>query len=86
MSPPSHSSVLVDFADSGYADLLPSTSERPGVAATSRTCFEDCSPLRTRCPGPWAVFSQHSAGRWSAICRLTAMAPFRDREIDDRAP
>lgn len=33
------------------------------------TCFENCSPLRTRCPGPAAQLSCAGDGCWTPVCR-----------------
>jgi hypothetical protein len=35
----------------------------------SETCFEHCSPIRTRCPGPAAQMSVNNDGHWMPICR-----------------
>ena len=35
----------------------------------SDTCFDHCSPIRTRCPGPAARLSVTGEGRWTPICR-----------------
>ncbi|MET0698730.1 MAG: hypothetical protein ABWY93_03615 [Mycobacterium sp.] len=35
----------------------------------SGTCFEHCSPIRTRCPGPAAQMSSDAEGRWMPVCR-----------------
>ena len=78
---PDESSVLVDLVD------LPRTTYKMArVAVTSGTCFENCSPLRTRCPGPTATFSRGSDGRWAAICRLTADCSSEDLERNERGP
>ncbi|MFN3008035.1 hypothetical protein [Mycolicibacterium wolinskyi] len=39
------------------------------TAAVTATCFENCSPLRTRCPGPAARLSCDEDGCWTAVCR-----------------
>ena len=45
--------------------------ELPASAPISVSCFEHCSPVRTRCPGPAARLSAHD-GRWTPICRRNA--------------
>jgi hypothetical protein len=72
MSPRDALSVLAD---------APRTTHAPtGVAQTATTCFENCSPLRTRCPGPAVTISGDKDGRWLPICRPAAMG---DSSNDD---
>jgi hypothetical protein len=40
-----------------------------GPAEVSGTCFEHCSPIRTRCAGPAAQMSVNKDGRWLPVCR-----------------
>jgi hypothetical protein len=47
-----------------------SADEFAGPAEVSGTCFEHCSPIRTRCPGPAAQMSSDRDGpRWMPVCR-----------------
>jgi hypothetical protein len=46
-----------------------SVDEFAGPAEFSGTCFEHCSPIRTRCPGPAAQMSVQEDGRWMPVCR-----------------
>lgn len=68
MSPRNDLSVLVDVAEPPCPDL-------PG---TQHSCFEDCSLLRTHCPGPAAMVSRNNDGLWLPICRLTAVSALKD--------
>lgn len=52
--------------------------QQPHLPATQHSCFEDCSPLRTRCPGPAPTISRNNDGRWPPICRLTAVSALKD--------
>jgi hypothetical protein len=47
----------------------PCADEFVGPAELSGTCFEHCSPIRTRCPGPAAQMSVNEDGRWMPVCR-----------------
>jgi hypothetical protein len=58
MPPPSLGTATIDAAD-----------EFIGPAELSGTCFEHCSPIRTRCPGPAAQMSVNDDGRWMPVCR-----------------
>lgn len=50
--------------DTGFnADRSESATE------TFASCFEQCRPLRTHCPGPAAQASHGHAGRWMPVCR-----------------
>jgi hypothetical protein len=46
--------------------------ELASSATIPESCFEHCSLIRTRCPGPAAQMSVHGDGRWTPICRRTA--------------
>lgn len=48
---------------------LVAAGEFAGPSATLGTCFEQCSPIRTRCPGPAAQMSVNNHGRWMPVCR-----------------
>jgi hypothetical protein len=54
------------------ASVLPRAHELASPEADSGTCFEHCSPIRTRCPGPAAQMSLQEEGRWMPICRRAA--------------
>lgn len=58
MPPPSLGTATIDAAD-----------EFVGPAELSGTCFEYCSPIRTRCPGPAAQMSVNDDGGWMPVCR-----------------
>lgn len=45
------------------------TDEIAGLDGTSETCFQNCSPIRTCCPGPAAQMSSNIDGCWTAVCR-----------------
>jgi hypothetical protein len=52
----------------GILAVLPA-DEFAGSDGFSGTCFEHCSPIRTRCPGPAAQLSVHNDGQWIPVCR-----------------
>jgi hypothetical protein len=79
MPPPSPGTATIDANrqasatglrhEPGNAGRL-SADEIAGPAEFSGTCFEHCSPIRTRCPGPGAQMSSDRGGpRWLPICR-----------------
>jgi hypothetical protein len=70
--------AVVDGADQPTAAGMQNTPRTLGVlpphefagsSEFSETCFEHCSPIRTRCPGPAAALSLHKDGHWLPICR-----------------
>jgi hypothetical protein len=57
-------------AQHGPGDIGRSVDEFAGHAEFPGTCFENCSPIRTRCPGPAAQMSLDRDGpRWMPVCR-----------------
>ena len=48
---------------------LGAPDEFEGSGEFPETCFEHCSPIRTRCPGPAAQMSVNNDGHWMPICR-----------------
>jgi hypothetical protein len=78
MPRPGPGMAIIDAADHGAAAKVQneptilgalSADEWANLGEFSATCFEHCSPIRTRCPGPGATLSVDEAGHWMPICR-----------------